>query len=145
MITGGPSKFKDKYSKIQMASGYYPTSTVALSMTGVDDTLVEKPSEKASFYRCVLCMHTASQKAELFTHVCRVHLGVCILCQLCDYRTYRGVDFSAHLCKHHPQQEDDWLEPLPDLDNLVLSSARDLAVKRIKEEPIEEPIAIDSD
>ena len=90
-------------------------------------------------------MHTASQRAELFTHVHWVHLGVCILCQLCNYRTYCGVNFSAHLHKHHPQQEDDWLELLPDIDDLVLSSARDLAVKCIKEEPIGEPIAIDSD
>ena len=54
MIARGSSKFKDKCSKIQMASGYYPTLTVALSMTGVDNTLVEKPSKKASIYRCVL-------------------------------------------------------------------------------------------
>ena len=89
-------------------------------------------------------MHTAGQKAELFTHVHHVHLGVCILCRLCNYRTYHGVNFSAHLHKQHPQQEDDWMEPLPDLDNLVLSSASESAVKHIKEEPIKEPIAVDS-
>ena len=105
LATSGSTRFSDKVAKIGLTSGYFPTSTVALTMMGVDDSLVEKPSEKLSVYHCILCLHCANQKAEMFTHIHRVHLGVCILCQLCNYHTYRGVDISAHLRKEHKDQE----------------------------------------
>ena len=138
MIARNPKTFTDKCKNIADASGYFPTSSIALNATGVNEDLVEKPDEKLSVYRCVLCFYCAEQCGQLFTHVRRVHLGVCIACRLCNYRTYRGVDMRSHLCKTHPTDEEEWLEPLPDLEGVSLDpeKCKD-RVAQIKDEPAE--------
>ena len=107
------SHFRDKYPNIKDALGYFCTSTIPMSMTGMESNLVEKPDDQASVYGCTICRYDTQQKAQAFTHICRVHLGTCLQCHLCDYRTYRGVDMSSHLNKKYANQEDDWVEPLP--------------------------------
>ena len=120
MIARNPKTFTDKCKNIADASGYFLTPSIALNVTSVNEDLVEKPDEKLSVYCCALCFYCAKQCGQLFTHVRRVHLGICITCRLCNYRTYRGVDMRAHLCKTHPKDEEEWLEPLPDLEGVSL-------------------------
>ena len=65
----------------------------------------------------------------------RVHLGVCILCCLCEYRTHRRVDMKSHLNKVHPTQEDG----LPDLEGHVGTSHCDAPAAMgvpVKDEPL---------
>ena len=118
MVARAPRTFKDKHAHISEAAPFFPTSSIKVSITGVNENLVEKPDEKLSVYRCILCFYCAEQRAQLFTHVRRVHLGICIACRLCEYRTYRGVDMTTHFKKVHPNDEDNWLEPLPELEGL---------------------------
>ena len=136
MITQAPKTFKDKCTHISEASPYFPTSSIKVSITGVNEDLVEKPDEKLSVYHCVLCFYCAEQRAQLFTHVRHVHLSICIACRLCEYHTYRGVDMTTHLKKVHPNDEEDWLKPIPNLEGLSVDSAvhRECA-SLIKEEP----------
>ena len=54
----------------------------------------------------------------MYTHIWHIHLRTCLLCHLCEYRTYRGIDMKAHLKKKHADHEDEWVEPLPDLTDL---------------------------
>ena len=138
MIARNPKTFTDKCKNIADASGYFPTSSIALNATGINEDLVEKPDEKLSVYRCVLCFYCAEQRGQLFTHVRRVHLGICIACRLCNYHTYRGVDMRSHLRKTHPTDEEEWLEPLPDLEGVSLDpeKCKD-RVAQIKDEPVE--------
>ena len=138
LITRSSKTFTDKLTHIRQASGYFPTSSITMNVTGVDEKLVEKPDENVSVYRCVLCLYCAEQKGQLFTHVHRVHLGVCIQCRLCDYRTYRGVDMKSHLSKAHPSREDEWLEPLPSLEGLVAAQPEHVSTAPssiVKDEP----------
>ena len=102
-------------------------SSIKMNITGVDEKLVEKPDENVLVYRCVLCLYCAEQRGQLFTHVCRVHLGICIQCHLCAYHTYCGVDMKSHLSKAHPSQEDEWLEPLPSLEGLIAAQPEDVS------------------
>ena len=90
MIAQAPKTFKDKCTHIPEASPYFPTSSIKVSITGVNEDLVEKPDEKLSVYHCVLCFYCTEQRAQLFTHVHHVHLSICIACRLCKYHTYRG-------------------------------------------------------
>ena len=109
-----------------------------MNVTGVDEKLVEKLDENMSVYRCVLCLYCAEQRGQLFTHVRRVHLGVCIQCRLCAYRTYHGIDMKSHLSKAHPSQEDEWLKPLPSLEGLVAAQPEDVFTATsatVKDEP----------
>ena len=107
-----------------------------MSMTGMDSSLVEKPDDQASVYHCTICRYDTQQKAQAFTHVQRVHLGTCLLCCLCDYHTYRGVNMSSHLNKKHADQEDDWVEPLPDVNLSTSSEVHCHWLRAVKEEPI---------
>ena len=127
LISRSSKTFTDKLTHIHQASGYFPTSSIKMNVTGVDEKLVEKPDENMSVYRCVLCLYCAEQRGQLFTHVHRVHLGMCIQCYLCAYCTYRGIDMKSHLSKAHPSQEDEWLEPLPSLEGLVAAQPEDVS------------------
>ena len=112
-------------------------------MTGVDSSLVKKSDEKASVYQCTLCNHKTKQKAQAFTHICHIHLGTCLLCRLYDYRTYRVVDMCTHLKCVHPHQENEWLEPLPDLSDLISSSSTKETHKNLVANVKEESIVLD--
>ena len=87
------------------------------------------------------------QKAQGATHVWSEHLGHCLQCCLCDYRTFRLVDFKPHLTSKHPRRSSEWYEPLPDLSSKVAmeDNPKDLIIG-VKEEPTEESnSSLDSD
>ena len=115
---------------IQEATAFLVISEKAITMTGISDNdlLIGKATKKAgskegrgkqSIYRCQHCGYVSEQKAQGATHVCSEHLGHCLQCRLCDYRTFRSVDFKPHLLYKHPGHSNDWFEPLPDLSHIV--------------------------
>ena len=83
---------------IQEASAFLVISEKAITMTGISgsDLLIGKSTKKAgskesrgkqSIYRCQHCRYISEQKAQGATHVRSEHLGHCLQCRLCDYRT----------------------------------------------------------
>ena len=79
------------------------------------------------------------QKAQGATYVRSEHLGHCLQCHLCDYHTFRSVDFKPHLTSKHPGRSSEWYELLPDLSSIVAMEVdlKDLIIG-VKEEPTEE-------
>ena len=61
--------------------------------------------------------------------------GTCLQCHLCDYHIYRGVNMSSHLNKKHTNQEDYWVEPLPNVDLSSSTKIHHCWLADIKEEP----------
>ena len=87
------------------------------------------------------------QKAQGATHVRSEHLGHCLQCCLCNYRTFRLVDFKPHLTSKHPGRSSEWYELLPNLSSIVATEVnpKDLIIS-VKEEPTEESdSSLDSD
>ena len=79
------------------------------------------------------------QKAQGATHVWSEHLGHCLQCHLCNYCTFRLVDFKPHLTNKHPRRSSEWYELLPDLSSIVATEVdpKDIIIG-VKEEPTEE-------
>ena len=124
-------------------------------MTGISsgDLLIGKATKKSgkkgkqSIYKCQHCGYVMEQKAQGATHVWSEHLGHCLQCRLCDYCTFRPVDFKPHLTSKHPGRSSEWYEPLPDLSSIVATEVdpKDLIIG-VKEEPTEESdSSLDSD
>ena len=87
------------------------------------------------------------QKAQGATHVRSEHLDHCLQCCLCNYRTFRSVDFKPHLTSKHPGRSSEWYELLPNLSSIVAMEVypKDLIIG-VKEEPTEESdSSLDSD
>ena len=116
-------------------------------MTGISegDLLIGKATKKSgkkgkqSIYRCQHCGYVTEQKAQGATHVRREHLGHCLQCHLCSYRTFRSVAFKPHLTVKHPGHSTEWYEPLPDLSNIVATEVdpKDIIIG-VKKEPTAE-------
>ena len=71
----------------------------------------------ASKYRCNLCQYHTSSKPSVYSHIRRVHLGICVACKLCGSRFYQGKDWSAHMEQAHREEKDNWLgDPTPALE-----------------------------
>ena len=98
---------------IQEATAFLVISEKAITMTGISgsDLLIGRATKKAgskesrakqSIYRCQHCGYISEQKAQGATHVHTEHLGHCLQCRLCDYRTFHSVDFKPHLVNKHP-------------------------------------------
>ena len=68
------------------------------------------------------------------------HLGHCLQCHLCEYHTYRSVDFKPHLTVKHPGRTTEWYEPLPNLSNIVATEVdpKDTIIGIKEEEPMAE-------
>ena len=118
-----------------------------ITMTGISsrDLLIGKATKKSgkkgkqSIYRCQYCGYISEQKAQGATHVRSEHLGHCLQCRLCEYHTYRSVDFKPHLTVKHPGHTTEWYEPLPNLSNIVATEVdpKDIIIG-IKEEAMAE-------
>ena len=50
LITGKAKTFSDKYADIKGPSGYFCMSTIPITITRVEETLVEKPDKLVSVY-----------------------------------------------------------------------------------------------
>ena len=132
---------------IEDAVAFLIISEKAITMTGISngDLLIGKATKKSgkkgkqSIYRCQHCGYVMEQKAQGATHVQSEHLGHCLQCRLCDYHTFRSVDFKPHLTSKHPGRSLEWYEPLPDLSSIVATEVdpKDLIIS-VKEEPTEE-------
>ena len=111
---------------IEDAVAFLVISEKAITMTGISegDLLIGKATKKSgkkgkqSIYRCQHCGYVTEQKAQGATHVRTEHLGHCLQCRLCNYHTFRSVDFKPHLTVKHPSCSTEWYEPLPDLSNI---------------------------
>ena len=115
---------------IQEATAFLVISEKAITMTGISgsDLLIGKATKKAgskesrgkqSIYRCQHCGYISEQKAQGATDVHSEHLGHCLQCRLCDYRTFCSMDFKPHLINKHPGCSSEWFEPLPDLSHIA--------------------------
>ena len=122
-------------------------SEKAVTMTGISsgDLLIGKATKKSgekgkqSIYRCQHCGYVMEQKAQGATHVQSEHLGHCLQCHLCDYHTFRLVDFKPHLTSKHPGRSSEWYKPLPDLSSIVAMEVNPkYLIIGVKEEPTEE-------
>ena len=132
---------------IEDAVAFLIISEKAVNMTGISsgDLLIGKATKKSgkkgkqSIYRCQHCGYVMEQKAQGATHVRSKHLGHCLQCHLCDYCTFRSVDFKPHLTSKHPGRSSEWYELLPDLSSIVATEVnpKDLIIG-VKEEPTEE-------
>ena len=140
---------------IEDAVAFLIISEKAVTMTGISsgDLLIGKATKKSgkkgkqSIYRCQHCGYVMEQKAQGATHVWSEHLGHCLQCRLCDYHTFRWVDFKPHLTSKHPRRSSEWYELLPDLSSIVATEVdpKDLIIG-VKEEPTEElDSSLDSD
>ena len=100
-------------------------------VTGIDEKKHLKADTifRKSIYKCIICLYTTEQHAQVVTHIQGMHLSTCLACRLCGYRTYCSVDFVPHLEKKYSQQESDLYAPLPDLSSIVVK-------QEIKEEEI---------
>ena len=95
---------------LQDATAFLVISEKVITMTGISsgDLLIGKATKKSgkkgkqSIYRCQHCGYISEQKAQVATHVRSEHLGHCLQCCLCEYRTYRSIDFKPHLTVKHP-------------------------------------------
>ena len=133
---------------IEEAVAFLIISEKAVTMTGISsgDLLIGKATKKSgrkgkqSIYRCQHCGYVTEQKAQGATHVRSEHLGHCLQCCLCNYHTFRLVDFKPHLISKHPGRLSEWYEPLPDLSDIVATDVdpKDIIIG-VKEEPTEEP------
>ena len=132
---------------IEDAIAFLVISEKAITMTGISegDLLIGKVTKKSgkkgkqSIYRCQHCGYVTEQKAQGATHVRTEHLGHCLQCCLCSYRTFRSVDFKPHLTVKHPGHSTEWYEPLPDLSNIIATEVdpKDIIIG-VKEEPMVE-------
>ena len=131
---------------IEDAVAFLIISAKAVTMTGISsgDLLIDKATKsgkkgKQSIYRCQHCGYMTEQKAQGATHVWSEHLGHCLQCHLCDYGTFRSVDFKPYLTSKHPGRSSEWHELLPDLSSIVAMEVdpKDLIIS-VKEEPTEE-------
>ena len=132
---------------IEDAVAFLIISEKAVTMTGISsgDLLIDKATKKSgkkgkqSIYRCQHCGYVMEQKAQGATHVRSEHLGHCLQCHLCDYHTFRSVDFKPHLTSKHPRRSSEWYELFPDLSSIVTTEVdpKDLIIG-VKEEPTEE-------
>ena len=133
---------------IEEAVAFLIISEKAVTMTGISsgDLLIGKATKKSgrkgkqSIYRCQHCGYVTEQKTQGATHVCSEHLGHCLQCRLCDYHTFRSVDFKPHLISKHPGRSSEWYEPLPNLSSIVATEVdpKDIIIS-VKEEPTEKP------
>ena len=134
---------------IEDAVAFLIISEKAVTMTGISsgDLLIGKATKKSGkkgkqgIYRCQHCGYMTEQKAQGATHVRSEHLGHCLQCHLCDYHTFRSVDFKPHLTSKHPGRSSEWYEPLPNLSSIVATEVdpKDLIIG-VKEKP-----SLDSD
>ena len=143
---------------IQEATAFLVISEKAITMTGISggDLLIGKAIKKAgskesrgkqSIYRCQYCGYISEQKAQGATHVHSEHLGHCLQCRLCDYRTFRSVDFKPHLINKHPGHSSEWFEPLPDLSHIVATEVepKDIIIGVKEETPDDSDAELNSD
>ena len=129
------------------ATAFLVISEKVITMTGISsgDLLIGKATKKSgkkgkqSIYRCQHSGYISEQKAQGATHVQSEHLGHCLQCRLCEYHTYRSIDFKPHLTVKHPGHTAEWYEPLPNLSNIVATEMdpKDIIIG-IKEEPTAE-------
>ena len=143
---------------IQEATAFLVISEKAITMTGISggDLLIGRATKKAgskesrvkqSIYRCQHCGYISEQKAQGATHVCTEHLGHCLQYRLCDYRTFRSVDFKPHLVNKHPGRSSEWFEPLPDLSHIVATEVepKDIIIGVKEETPADSDAELSSD
>ena len=52
--------------------------------------------------------------------MCRKHLSVCLQCCLCNYQSYRPKDWQKHVKQQHPDQMNEWFEPVPSLEGELM-------------------------
>ena len=147
-IPAGKGKAKAAKENISLplseAVAFYVISEKAITMMGIleSDLLLSKVlkpasnKKKQSIYHCQHCGYLTEQKSQGATHAWSVHLGHCLQCRLCSYRTYCSVDFKPHLERHHLADKNSWYKPLPDLGHLVAMevSTDELVVSVKKEE-----------
>ena len=132
---------------IEDAVAFLVISEKAITMTGISsrDFLIGKVTKKSgkkgkqSIYRCKHCGYVTEQKAQGATHVRAEHLRHCLQCHLCDYRTFRSMDFKPHLTVKHPSHSAEWYKPLPDLSSIVATEVdpKDIVIG-VKEDPTAE-------
>ena len=143
---------------IQEATAFLVISEKAMTMTGISggNLLIGKATKKAgskesrgkqSIYRCQHCGYISEQKAQGATHVRSEHLGHCLQCRLCDYRTFRSVDFKPHLLNKHPGRSNEWFEPLPNLSHIVATEVepKDIIIGVKEETPADSDTESNSD
>ena len=143
---------------IQEATAFLVISEKAITMTGISGSnlLIGKATKKAgskesrgkqSIYRCQHCGYISEQKAQGATHVRSEHLGHCLQCRLCDYRTFCSVDFKPHLLNKHPGRSNEWFEPLPDLSHIVATEVepKDIIIGAKEETPADSDAESNSD
>ena len=148
--------FRRLYSTpIEDAVAFLIISEKAVTMTGISsgDLLIGKATKKSgkngkqSIYRCQHCGYVMEQKVQGATHVQSEHLGHCLQCHLCNYHTFRSVDFKPHLTIKHSGRSSEWYELPPDLSSIVATEVdpKDLIIS-VKEEPTKESdSSLDSD
>ena len=125
--------------KLADALPIVPVTSTPVSETGVDPRSYKRVSgEGQSVYYCrmtipgssEICEHSIAQKAQICTHIRRKHLGSCIKCRLCPYRSFRYADFASHLKNGpHKNEPNEWLEPTPPLEGQNLEEV-DAALAR---------------
>ena len=140
---------------IQEATSFLVISEKAITMTGISGCglLIGRATKKAgsrakqSIYRCQHCGYISEQKAQGATHVRTEHLGHCLQCRLCDYRTFCSVDFKPHLINKHPGHSSEWFKPLPDLSHVVATEVepKDIIIGVKEETPADSNTESNSD
>ena len=157
--TGKGKAFRKPSSvPIQEATAFSVISEKAITMTGIssNDLLIGKATKKAgskesrgkqSIYSCQHCGYISEQKAQGATHVRSEHLGHCLQCRLCDYRTFCSVDFKPCLLNKHPGHSNEWFEPLPDLSHIVATEVepKDIIIGVKEETPADSDAESNSD
>ena len=128
---------------LDKATPLLPSTTVKLSETGVSrhQYTGREESEGQSIYRCKLlkpnstegCSYYAAQLAAMCTHIRRKHLGMCIKCRLCDKKSFSSTTISMHLRSAHPQNQNDWFEPVPALEGDVTEVTDSLLAENLQE------------
>ena len=102
----------DLIDNINETQGFFPSSADSLHTTGIPASLHmscldRQTSKGASLY---MCHHKDCSDNPYFSnlptcgsHICRVHLGVCLMCPYCpNRRFYNSGGCRDHMSKKHP-------------------------------------------
>ena len=121
------------HMKLADATPLYPTTSVKLCWTRVMPEMfttdyLKEGSARVSVYSCLLNVpglaswkynYTTSNSGQIGTHICRCHLGICIQCKKCSFRT---CDMKKHLKLVHANDAHLFYDDMPDLSGMQATS-----------------------
>ena len=107
---------KDK--EVHLAKAYYPSNRVYLHDTAIPQEYIPIPAyvnrkdrdgkkKRARIYICryKTCMGRSTSRSSVLSHT-RRHLGVCLMCPVCNYRCFHSEGLDRHFTSDHSHLAD---------------------------------------